>query len=42
MGIKRTGSCGDFRSEGCVHGPNQRCPEDAPVLCDACISSGFQ
>lgn len=26
-----------FCYEGCVYGPGQRCPEDAPVTCDACI-----
>ena len=23
--------------EGCVMGPGQRCPGDAPVICDACL-----
>ena len=23
--------------EGCIFGPDQRCPEDAPVRCDFCI-----
>ena len=23
--------------EGCVFGPDQRCPEDAPVTCDFCV-----
>jgi hypothetical protein len=25
-----------FRYEGCVFGPDQRCPDDAPIRCDAC------
>jgi hypothetical protein len=25
-----------FDLEGCVLGPDQQCPEDAPVRCDAC------
>lgn len=27
----------EFRYEGCVYGPGQRCPTDAPVMCDACV-----
>jgi diadenosine tetraphosphatase ApaH/serine/threonine PP2A family protein phosphatase len=26
-----------FGYEGCVFGPDQRCPKDAPVICDACV-----
>jgi hypothetical protein len=28
-----------FGYEGCVFGPDRRCPEDAPVLCDFCVDS---
>ena len=27
----------EFGYEGCIFGPDQRCPEDAPVRCDACV-----
>ena len=27
----------ECRYEGCVYGPGQRCPTDAPVMCDACV-----
>jgi len=23
--------------EGCIFGPDQRCPEDAPLTCDCCV-----
>jgi hypothetical protein len=26
-----------FGYEGCVFGPDQRCPYDAPVICDSCV-----
>ena len=25
-----------YNYEGCIFGPDQRCPEDAPVTCDGC------
>ena len=27
----------EFGYEGCVYGPSQQCPKDAPVMCDACM-----
>jgi hypothetical protein len=27
----------EFGYEGCVLGPDQRCPDDGPVMCDACL-----
>ena len=27
----------EYGYEGCIFGPGQHCPEDAPVRCDACV-----
>ena len=29
----------EYGYEGCVLGPDQRCPEEAPVRCDSCVAA---
>ena len=28
-----------FGYEGCIFGPGERCPKDAPVSCDSCVEA---